>query len=100
MTVQQQGLVTGVAQQHVGIAEFQRQVWFAAAEIDTAVKGPGWVDQCDPHARALPLTRRALTTGSPRSADSHSARSRNPSRQPMRGFHPRDAVSRPVSATK
>ncbi len=94
MAVKHENGVAVPLQQRTRVAEFQRQMRRAAAEIDAVRKTPGRVDQCDPHCAAS--TRSSV----PRSAPNQSASSASPLRQSRAGRNPSAARARRVSATK
>lgn len=83
MRVHEQRLVAGGRQQRGGVAEFERQVRLAAAEIDAVAVVPGRVDQRDSHAAAPAIG--AAPSDDARAAASQPARSATPSRQPVKG---------------
>ena len=53
VTVEQKYIVAMLLQQGLGVAEFQRKMRLAAAEIDTVLETPWRIDQRHSHADAL-----------------------------------------------
>src|SRR5690349_21257690 len=100
MAVGHQHLVAGRLEHGGGVAELERQMRVAAAEIDAALIVPGGIDERDPHARTLLFCRVRSSRGSANSWAIQPARSRRPSRHGIEARQPTASVSRRVSATK
>ena len=95
-------------QHRPGVAELQRQVRLAAAEVDAALEAPARVDQGDPHRPALPAantgtalsaSRPGATPVGPNRLSSHCTSRPTPASTPTLGRQPVAALNLPVSET-
>ena len=93
--VEQQTLVPFGLEQRPAVAEFERQMRLAAAEVDAVLERPGGIDQRDLHDTAIFRGR-----VSARSPPSQAARSARPLSQPSGSGRSSAARSARVSATK